>query len=68
MTAEDRGYLNFAIALEERAIRKGHRTKWRETSCFPLADKDGRKKWLGSIIVTLPNDKYPEGKVERRFN
>ena len=41
MTAEDKGYLNFAIALENRAIRKGQITEWRKTSCFPWTDKDG---------------------------
>ena len=66
MTAEDKGYLNFAIALENRAIRKGRITQWRTTSCFPWANEDGRKKWLGTIVVTLPSDKYPDGKVFRR--
>ena len=62
---QNQGYINFAIMLENRALKKGITTKWRDFSvvCWrcPMTNRQ-----IGSIKIYLPSTKYPNGKVFRR--
>ena len=62
---QNQSYMNFAIMLEDRAIKKGRQTEWREFSvvCW-RCPKTNRP--IGSIKIYLPSIKYPDGKVFRR--
>ena len=62
---QNQSYTNFAIMLENRAIKKGAISEWRETSVINWRCPKTNKS-IGSVCVYLPSDTYPFGKVVRR--
>jgi len=62
---QNQGYINFAIMLENRALKKGRQTKWRDFSVISWRCPQ-TERIIGSIKIYLPSTKYPDGKVFRR--